>query len=522
MAAELDGTIVALQVEEGNKPGQPIGSYRRHIVFLPAKAPVGKEVKVKLTDTGRKDRNERAIYRGVPAPPEEVFRYKDNGDSTLTISLVTRDWLGSETVGVEEKRPFALRESAPQSRRSPSLHWGTDLASSLVEETEVLDFFQEVEYLTSGRIDWKRTGQRRTETGSSIMHPLIEILVRGCEWDNKKLSAVWEDSWRVNVRACYDPKSVAIETFSEYALTWGEFPAWFRAEQEVLYPLCSCGRQRRDVKAVNDGYGKCELCRVEENCERCGKQTKVAAINGHLVCDNCKPYEETEQLIVKSLSMTEKERIATEAKKLLAGQAMLGSDGEVVLRATADHITSDWRKDSFLRKCVGYGWHYFCDEGIYGTKLASAALQILQFLPQASGNGLVEMVMWLVGGPKPWDSDRDFYLRTQVNGESGVTPAITEDQLKQLKIAEFLRGSEANRIAALTGYQNLVSKLGGDADEMKAVAEILQDERQDYAKALVELRKAGVEKIKKEDKKDDGTGSLAGSIAALRKQWGAH
>src|SRR3989344_198600 len=116
MASEYDGKVVTLQVQEGNKPGQPIGSYspsRRsfYLVFLPGNAPVGKEVKIRLVDTGKQDKRGSALFRGEPAPVEYTERWKDNGDRTATRDTISTDWLGVQAEeGEVETRKLETRE----------------------------------------------------------------------------------------------------------------------------------------------------------------------------------------------------------------------------------------------------------------------------------------------------------------------------------------------------------------------------------------------------------------------------
>lgn len=499
---EKKGLIVTLLVEEGNTPGQPIGSYSpgrktHHLVFLPGKAPVGKQVRVKLVETGKTDKRGAILYRGVPAPVEDVFRYKDNGDGSFTTILIARDWLGEEVVAAEEQRLFATRESVPDTFNEYSVSWGGNLGSSTVVIAETSHFYEEKEYVASGSLAWRRTGNQRKVVNSTTPYPIIETVAGGSEWSDKRLGLVYGDSTKTNVRASYLLPSG--ETSNEFADTWGQLPLWWRAEQEALRPICGCGRQRREQQT--DGYRKCETCRAEEHCARCGKQARVAVIGGRLVCTACEHYEETEQLIASCLSANERTRIAAEAKKLFNGQAFVGAEGETVLRVTAEHIPEGRQRDSLVQRWNGYDWYYLCNDGVYGTKLAPAALQILQFLPLASGNGLVEMVAWLCGGRRTAsigkvyiqgrDIPDDFYLQSQMEGLGGILkPAQIRNEIEHLKIADMLRGSEADRLAAVSGYQRLVVKLGNDADEVKTVAIILQAEAQNYAAALAEIRKA--------------------------------
>jgi hypothetical protein len=338
-----------------------------------------------------------------------------------------------------------------------------------------------VEYITSaGTVFLKEAGTREERSAPERLS-ILRVKVWAGDFGSHRFEVAYQDVWTLSVDCYYTDSDFVREN-----TVWGKLPAWLQAEVQAQYPPCSCCRQRRDIH-VSDSYGKCELCRAEEHCIRCEKKSTVKNLGGRLVCDKCQPYETAEQLIETSFPMERREAIAAEAITLLVGQALPQEVGEAILKTTLDHVATSWLLDRCTRKSTGYCWYYFCEDGIYGTKLAPAALQILQFLPQASGNGLVEMVAWLVEPPK---ASPTFYSATQVDGRV-VTPTIAEHQLKQeIKVADFLRGSEADRIAAIVGYKVLVEKLGGESREARAVAEILQDEKQDYAAALTKIREA--------------------------------
>jgi hypothetical protein len=207
------------------------------------------------------------------------------------------------------------------------------------------------------------------------------------------------------------------------------------------------------------------------------------------VCGLCEPYEAQDQLINRLVTTDKRQRLVQQAQLLLTGNAVPREAGEVILRSTLDHVTSDWKRNDFAQKYAGYAWYYFCDEGVYGSKFPAAALQILQSLLLASGNGLVEMVTWLTGYTKVEDCERygDFYHRCQVKGES-LTPSLTESGLQNLVLAVKLRGSEADRIGALEQYRILVERLGSDADQLRTVTDILGSDAQDYEAALAKMQ----------------------------------
>jgi hypothetical protein len=485
-----DEKVITLLAERGKKfdeTGEAIASHGRCLVFLPMGAEPGKNVRVRLEEI-KADSRGRMMYRGHPAPVEYTERWKDNGDGTATRVKIATDWLLQESeVGAVETRKLEARERPTTFRDDRSVIWGADATDTQVEVVRVQTIALETEKVSGGQIVWIPTGTREEKKAAEIRQvTLLEVQTdSGNAWWARRFEVSYDPTCMVSFRYIEEGDSVARSLRAIY----GDLPTWLQGELAARCPVCSCGRQRRDTQVL-DGYSKCEECRKEEVCVRCGKKSTVKNLGGRLVCDKCQPYEAAGQLIETSFPMERREAIAAEAKKLLAGQAFPQEVGEAILKATMDHIASSWTREDFSRRWSGYGWYYFCEDGVYGTKLAPAALQILQFLPQASGNGLVEMVAWLMDGPKAQHS-LDFYLRTQVNGETGVSlPAFAEDRLKQIKLAEFLRGSEADRIAALAGYKVLAEKLGEDSREAKAVAEILQNEAQDYAAAVAKIHEA--------------------------------
>jgi hypothetical protein len=268
-------------------------------------------------------------------------------------------------------------------------------------------------------------------------------------------------------------------------------PGWWQTEQETKYPVCTCGQNRYDAKN-SDGYAKCEKCREEEHCIRCGKQAKVKNLSGRLVCTECEPYEAQEQMVDRLVPNEKRQSLAEEARRILKGEAIQREAGEIILRSTASHIEDSWSRDNIINKCIGYAWYYFCEDGIYGSKLSPSTLQIIAFLPQATGNGLVELVAWLSGYQKVEDCERngDYYHRTQVKGES-QKPSLSEGNLSQLHVVTRLRGSETDRLNALEGYKSLAEKLGKSNSRVEEIGQILfSGNEQDYTGALKKIAEA--------------------------------
>ncbi|OGZ00028.1 MAG: hypothetical protein A2945_04275 [Candidatus Liptonbacteria bacterium RIFCSPLOWO2_01_FULL_52_25] len=476
--------IQTLEATQGKNPGEAIASYGRSIVFLPAGVKPGQTVRARLQEI-KPDSRGRMMYRAIPAPVEYSERWKDNGDGAASRVTIATDWLGKTSEeGAVETRPLATRERELRTDSRFTVRFGADLRSTFVEERKVRIIGEECEEVNlAGALAWRITNQREEPVVGIDEHVAIEYSTGPSEWNLKNLEPVYDNGWVIEIQIHTED-----DRWRQFKQPWGTLPQWLRAEEEAKRPLCACGRRRRESQS--DGYTKCELCRAEERCARCGTQTKVAMVNGHLVCAKCQPYAEQEGLIARTLNADHLAAIAAEARKLRAGNTLAQAEGEAVLRATADHIALDWGRNDFIWKWAGYGWYYFCDDGVYGSKLAPAALTVLELLPQASGNGLVDMAAWFGAGPK--SSSSDFYLRTQVNGETGLVPALTEGQLKQVAekieartpvLADRLRGSEKDRMEAVAGFRRIAEAFGADSREARAVADILQGNEQDYAAA---------------------------------------
>lgn len=487
MNEEKIETLLAEKGQRYEEDGQAIASYNKSIVFLPKGVQPDQKVRVKLLEI-KEDSRGRMMYRGVPSSVEYAEKWKDNGNGTATRIKVATDWLLQESqAGVIETRKLETRESSPRTRTDSKVVWGSSLVDSFIEETKVTVIPIESEVVKNGALEWEKTTEREDDK-KILKHPLKEI-------DTPDVRAKWPwleldySSHRVqgNVRA---------EDHSTYLDTvWTEMPDWWKGGVDTRFPVCSCGKQRYDVQNTDD-YAKCEACREHEHCERCGKESKISIVNNQMICDSCRANQEQEQLIAAHLTDAHRQAIVDEAKKLLEGQALEPELGLAVLKAGLEHISSDYIRGKMFDQWKEYRWYYSTDKGFFGTKFEPAGLKVLQYLSQAVGNSLVEFIAWIAGGAKP--SSSDFYLQTQVEGQE-ASPQLTEDQLKQIVtkleagepvLADWLRGSEADRVEALAGYHKLTEKFGEDSDQAKAVKEILQDKKQDYSAALEKIREA--------------------------------
>lgn len=483
--------ITTLEGKEGKNPDEVIATYGRYsIVFLPKGATVGQNCRVRLIAI-KEDSRKHMMYRGVPASDIEAEMYKDNGNGAVSRIKTRTNWLGIvNEAGMIETRPLAKRDGQPSAKSDSKVIWGKDLPSSVIEERQAILIPLEEEKIEDGQVVWRKTGERE-ENIKTLTHPVKEIDtpdVKKGGWPWNKLDY---SSNRVvgNVRA--EQASVYLDT------VWQEMPDWWRKEIEAHFQVCSCGKYRYDAQGA-DGYKKCQTCREHEHCQLCGKESKITVINNQMVCDSCKANLDREQLINQLLSVDQKTAIAAEVNKLLGSELTLEkAGGEAVLRSSMDHFTSEARRSNLVDKWSGYYWYYFSADGIYGSKFSPIVLKILEFLPQASGNGLVEIITWLAGGAKP--GRHDYYTLRQIEGDGKVefTFSILEDLLKEIVaklaakepiLADLLRGSEKARIDALAGYRKIAEKFGSDSSQAREVEEFLQNQKQDYSAALEKIR----------------------------------
>lgn len=483
MAEERIETLVAEKGSKYEEDGQAIASTERSIVFMPKGVEPDESYRVRLHEI-REDSRGRMMYRATPADIEYTERWKDNSDGTASNITIAISWTLEESeVGTVETKKLETREGTPHSRDDRQVKWGKDFASSQVEVVKVNIIPLEAEQVSNGKLVWSKTSERE-EKEAPVFFPISKVEVNSGQWRREKLNVNYDNSSSIEGNIYFHSDS---DHWFSFSSTWGEMPEWWTKEQEARYPVCSCGRQRRDTQ-VEDGYAKCELCRAEETCVRCGKQAKVKNFSGRLVCDDCQHYEEQEQLIHQYLPQAYLTQITDEAKKLLTGQALEGELGLAVLKAGLGHISSESTRDRILQNWGGYRWYYFTntDDGVFGTKFEPAALQVLQFISQATGNSLVELVAWLVEGS-------NFYIKQQVESDEGAKPELTEDQLGDIKakleavkdlLADWLRGSETDRVAVIKGLQKIA-----DAPEQHAkVWNALQQKEQNYSQALEVLR----------------------------------
>lgn len=472
MADELIETLTAA---EGRNDGEAIASLGRSIVFLPKGVNPGQQVRVRLIELAKKDSRGRTMYRAEPAPVEYTERWKDNGDGTASRVTISTSWLLKESEeGELEIRPLETREAPEQAtiRADRVVEWGADLASSVILEEQVKIIPTLAQKITpQGTIVRQKVGERE-EKGQIVSFPLTRISLYDCRW---KSQAKYEDSWSVQFGAYYQNK--AGETWINVSSDWGSMPDWWRKEQEARYPVCSCGRQRRDPQ-VSDGYAKCELCRTEEKCVRCGQQadSKATQIAGRIVCETCRPLVEQEGLVASLLSDAHKQMIAEEAKRLLVGNALTREEGLAVLEATMDHevrnrlrILQEWSsaENPTGGNRIDRLWYYFCGDATYGSLYSRSVLQIFELLPQASGNALVELVAWIANG--------NFYLSTQISGRN-IPSRLDEEEIR--RVVEKLKGGKPVLADRLHGTEkNLQAELSQlrekwDATAMPATEEI--------------------------------------------------
>jgi len=499
--------IVTLLVQEGNKPGQPIGSYtagRRshHLVFLPGDAPVGQQVRVRLVDTGSKDRRENTLYRGVPANVEYTDRWKDNGDGTASRVTVAKNWLLQEWEEGECERKTLGKDSPRPDRTTRTPRRTVDLSTSLSMATVQEEIIattplmsEIVDNKVAGGLVWMETGKSEVMEISDLF-AVSKISLKSAWGKEKIFQVVWGADWPIEVTVHFN--NTATEVAHAEATSWGKLPLWVQRLHESEYPVCACGRERvaaKDCTFWVDEYPKCGQCRAEEHCHRCGKQAQISFLSGRLICNDCIPYEKAEQLIASKITAQHRTKVIAEAQRLLAGQALPADSGFLVLKCGLDYVPEGWLKEKILGQYKGYTWYYFTDKGIFGSKFSPATLQVFRVFGEACGDGLVELVAWLTFGHK---SDSDFFTKTQVKGEKAPLPDISDVVHDIAGGADLLsirlRDSEQKRLEAVEAVKSL-EELKGDefrGNAIRLAEEALRAEAQDYAEVIRKVTEAKI------------------------------
>ncbi len=483
--------VVELQARRGSKydeTGEVIASHEGSIVFLPQGILPNYKVRVVLEPI-KADSRGKMMYRGVPAPSKTTTKWKDNRDGTIILVIISVDWLGktSESDG-DEIRVLQKRDGVPSTKSSFQAVWGSDQATSYVEERSIRVVPLEEEKVEDGQIVWQKTGER-DEPLLTISYPVIKIGDINEQVAYQGLEEIrWED-WTFETK----PKVSYMKDGQEQSLThvskWVDLPVFVQAHLQKDWPICGCGRARVctvDRSGIKwDGYPRCSQCRAEESCARCGQQKPVSQQpDGLLICSDCKPLEDMEQLAKQVLGPEGLTTHAELANLLLSGQAVEGKAGEIILMGWTDHVSESdgWNnpRKQVLDRMLGYAWYYFTPQGVYGSKLPVVALKILQYLDQAEGNALVELVAWLSKEQHSVQLDSDYFIKTQVKGEQ-IKIQLTESVLREVVVAVKLRGTEDDRQRALVGIQLL--EAAGLTDQAAEIKQILSAPEQDYAAA---------------------------------------
>jgi len=253
--------IETLVTSEGRNEGEAIGSWGRSIVFMPKGTPIGKQVCVRLIELAKKDSRGRTMYRAEPGPSAYLERWRDNGDGTASNVAFERDWLFEEhEVEVLETRTFVTREGTPTTRSDYRIAWGNSLVTSVVEDHQVAVIPTEQEYVFNNLLLWKKVSER-TEPRPMFRFPITELRISNMsDWWIAKYEVIWNPTLSILVQDIFFQTSGGQVLRTSLNTTFGDMPDWWKREQEAKFPVCSCGRKRRDAQTP-DGYVKCEQCR---------------------------------------------------------------------------------------------------------------------------------------------------------------------------------------------------------------------------------------------------------------------
>lgn len=407
----ITATIEAKEGENFAKNGDCIGTYgRRCLVFMPQGCQPGREYRVLLEDTGRKDKNELPLYRGRPAPREKSERWVENPDRTISRQEVSTFWDMAETVQVVETRAKITKDGDPGDETTAEIVWGTSFSDArmvviVTTHTPIIE-----ETVRDGKVSFEEVS-RRSVVAPQIEEPLTKVRIeRSNRWLSTCLKVDWEPEVQVVVSA-----TTAKGSEKAIFLLLKEVVAipWLADHFSAPFPVCECGRERIDT---TEGHTACAQCRKE--------QEKVTAMSLAL-----SPAKRQEQARIAAMCSAAVE----------TGGAIEGEAGSELVRAfTPEGCLPDWS---------GYLWYYFTPEGFFASRFPPIAMGILSMLDSAKGNGLVMLAAWLpsLGYHKAGYCEGDFYARTQERGEEAEARTPSSDCCVAVK----LRGNEAERQAAV-------------------------------------------------------------------------
>ncbi len=446
--------IETVLAKAGNNPAEAVATIgRRSICFLPKGVKPGQEVRVELVELGKSDSRGNPMYRGVPAPAETSVAWlaRDGKFERVEFSV---DWKLQKTeTRVLESRVPAKRDGEPQHFSTFTVDWSQSHADARIAVTTKTEIPELEEQLGSnGPVMVERSrrdgGTTVEEFALESCEPTSSRYTESNDWLHKRFRVSYEGEPQLYVKLKLSYAGRTSETNSQ---EWSTLPTWLKAMLAAPYPLCGCGQSRFDSA-------------------------------GHHACADCETVE-------RVLPADKRQEIAETAEKLLAVEPLPREAGEIVLKSTLGHVTSEWTRDHILREWTGYAWYYFAVDGVYGSKFPRSALQILRFLPQARGEVLIEFAVWLCGREKADDCERygDYFVATQIKGQNALR-SLTESGLQGAKLAVRLRGSEAERFAAIEGLAAVVAAWGEDSVQAKEVKNLLQSDEQDYARAIAKVQ----------------------------------
>ncbi|MFH1621198.1 MAG: hypothetical protein ABIB04_03885 [Patescibacteria group bacterium] len=451
MAEKRIETVLA---KAGNNPAEAVATIgRRSICFLPRGVTPGQEVRVELVELGKNDSRGNPMFRGVAAPTETVVEWRELDGRFESVEFSV-DWKLQKTEKrVLESRVPVKRDGVPSRNASFKVDWAqsfTDARIKVEIKTEIPELEEQLGSNGPAMIEKTRRdgGTTVEEFALKTLEPCRSGYVDSNDWHGKRLRASYEGEPKLFVSFILSYGEKSFETNSQ---EWSSLPTWLKEQLSAPYPLCGCGQSRFDSA-------------------------------GHHACADCETIE-------RVLPAEKRQEIAALAEKLLAVEPLPREAGEIVLKSTLGHVTSEYTRDSILRQWSGFAWYYFAGDGVYGSKFPRSALQVLRFIAQAEGDGLLELAAWLCGRDKADDCERygDYFVATQVKGESR---SRTLQSNRDATAAIRLRGSEADRLAALEAYAEMVEVWGKDSSQAESLNTILQGESQDYSQAMAKAQDA--------------------------------
>lgn len=219
-------------------------------------------------------------------------------------------------------------------------------------------------------------------------------------------------------------------------LSWNQVLPGLRLDYEVRWPVCECGRMRREALK----HERCYKCRAYRPCSRCGKETYVGEDKPQdmiVLCSNCKITADRVARVRVYFTVEVCQRIAAEAQSLLAGQLTEGPAAIALLTEVIERrFQPGYERDRKIGELNGILLAIVNSDGYWSSKKNRQALEMLATIDQQENEEFLLTVALAVFEDVEaflrGDHDLSYYLGTSYDYAIAAAARATSPQLAKL------------------------------------------------------------------------------------------